>query len=217
MLCFLLATFLEQMRIHCLSCATPLTELPYASGTYCAKCDTTCLTCSGSSINSCSSCRADFTLNSGTSTCVAPNTALITTVVSAYHSYGFEMETSWWSGGAAWSSCGTITVIRATGQTIITATHLNLNYHYQKRMLVSLWWFGGTSETLNIVMKTTGGGAQESLFPGGSQLAGPIPGAAYDPYCSSRTNNYDLIWTAVARDIVFEFFSNSSSANWGLR
>ena len=70
----LLLSLLEQTLINCLTCTSPLTELPYGSGTYCAKCDTTCATCSGSSINSCASCHADFTLNSNTSTCLAPNT-----------------------------------------------------------------------------------------------------------------------------------------------
>ena len=67
----LLATLLPQMEA--VTCDLPFTELPYASGTYCAKCDTTCLTCSGTSITSCSSCPSDFTLNATTSTCVAPS------------------------------------------------------------------------------------------------------------------------------------------------
>ena len=71
------------------SCTTPFTELPYSSGTYCAKCDTTCATCSGTSLNSCASCYGDFTLNSNTSTCTAPNNNTVNTVASLYHGFGF--------------------------------------------------------------------------------------------------------------------------------
>lgn len=77
------------------NCASPFQEVPYSTGTYCAKCDTTCSTCSGSSINQCSTCPTDFTLNSNSSTCEAPVTTSINTVANSYHFFGFIAESSW--------------------------------------------------------------------------------------------------------------------------
>ena len=113
-----------------LSCSAPFTELPYATGTYCAKCDVTCKTCSGTSINSCSSCPTSFTLDSTTGTCVAPATGAIETIASVYHTYGFQMETSIWSGGSGVdSTCGIISVLKAAGTAVISSAW-TLTVHY---------------------------------------------------------------------------------------
>lgn len=203
--------------MSCLACSSPFTELPYASGTYCAKCDTTCITCSGSSINSCSSCPTDFTLNANTSTCTAPSSSQITTVASVYHTYGFEMETSWWSGGSAWSGCGTITVLQTTGTTVISATH-SLSIHYKVRIMMSLWWFGGTSHTLSVQLATTTGGNLITKTQGPTGTAGLIAGASYDPYCAnSQAANFDQEYADATRAVKVNVFSTAAGANWGLR
>lgn len=71
------------------NCSPPFQEVPYSSGKYCAKCDTTCATCSGSAINQCASCPTDFTLNTDTSTCAAPISSTINTVLNNYHFFNF--------------------------------------------------------------------------------------------------------------------------------
>lgn len=86
--CLLLTLLLTQAAA--LACTPPFYELPYDSDSYCGKCDVTCTTCSGTSINSCSSCPTDFTLNSTTSTCMAPSNSTVKGLVSLYHTYGFE-------------------------------------------------------------------------------------------------------------------------------
>lgn len=62
------------------SCSSPFQAVPYNTGYYCAKCDTTCLTCSGSAINQCSTCPTDFTLNTATGNCAEPITTSVNTI-----------------------------------------------------------------------------------------------------------------------------------------
>ena len=73
LICLLVILHILNTNVDAVTCDAPFTQLPYDTGSYCAKCDTTCATCSGSSINSCSSCPVGFTINSNTSTCTAPS------------------------------------------------------------------------------------------------------------------------------------------------
>jgi len=128
---------------YSLTCNQYFQEVPYGTGSYCAKCDTTCATCSGSSINTCSTCPTDFTLDSGTATCTAPISSTVNTILSSYHSYGFEKESTWWGGDAtSWSNCGIITVLHGGIGNYIYTSH-TLDIHYKIRIMASLWTFAG--------------------------------------------------------------------------
>lgn len=117
------------------NCDAPFLEVPYGTGSYCAKCDTTCDTCSGSSINQCRTCPIDFTLN--TNTCNPPISTAINTVANSYHSFGFIAESSWPSSTTF--SCGGFTILQPTVSTNSLITTHKLGIHYQVRIRVAFW------------------------------------------------------------------------------
>ena len=206
-----------------LGCVYPFTELPYGTGTYCAKCDTTCNACSGTSISSCASCPTDFTLNTATSTCVPPANSTVNTVVSQYHTYGFEKESTWGGGEAnPFSGCGTITVLRGVSNDIIYTTH-SLNTHYMVRIKVSLWWFSGTSAITiklynNLTPFTYLGGYQTNYTDSTNGNAGNIAGSAYNgSYCAAIATNVDFTITTSASNNNVKVKFTSASAYWGIR
>ena len=127
--------------------------MPFDSGYYCAKCDTSCLTCAGPGVNECSTCPDDFTLESATSTCIAPRNDTVNTVASNYHSYNFEQEPQW-VGGSGVYSCGLLSVLQgASGTTIYTS--LSLAAHYKIRVLAAFYSFASNSDTFTHHLKTT--------------------------------------------------------------
>ena len=44
-------------------CASSFSQVMVGSNSYCVKCDTTCLTCSGSTMGDCITCPTDFTFD----------------------------------------------------------------------------------------------------------------------------------------------------------
>lgn len=167
------------------NCLTPFQELPYSSGKYCAKCDTTCASCSGSAINQCASCPTDFTLNTNTSTCAAPINSTVNTVLNSYHIFNFEKENTWFGGAAlADSSCGVITVLKgSSGQTIYT-TH-SLGIHYKIRVRVAFWSFDGAARTLTLNYKKADNTGIQSFTSSSTVAANFNTGQSYFPYCST--------------------------------
>ena len=129
-------------------CSSPFQDVPYSTGYYCAKCDTTCSTCLGSAINQCSTCPADFTLNPNSSTCAAPINSTVETIANMYHSFNFISE---WASTSTYN-CGTATFVTPLSSSgAVTVTHIMLAAHYQVRILVAFWSIGTTSYTLSLV------------------------------------------------------------------
>ena len=128
------------------------------------------------------------------------------------------METAFWSGGdGVWSNCGTITVLHATGTATITSTH-SLSIHYKVRILVSIWWFSGSTDSVTLQLATSANAniGSTTVTPAGT--AGTIAGAAYDPYCAnSKATNVDHEFTDNTPSVKVNFKANAASANWGLR
>ena len=82
---------------------------------------------------------------------------------------------------------------------------------------MSLWWFGGTSNTITIQITTSTDGnvASHNVSPTGT--AGTIAGAAYQPYCAnSQAANVDKNFTDNTPSIKVKVKSTAGS-NWGLR
>ena len=69
-----------QIRSVLSSCDPPFASVADSGGSYCVKCDTTCLTCYDAAINNCVTCPTDFTFNDNTSYCIPPYTVSINTV-----------------------------------------------------------------------------------------------------------------------------------------
>ena len=146
---------------------------------------------------------------------MAPSTNEIITMASAYHTYQFEMETSWWSGGVVDSNCGEVTVLKATGTTVIESTH-TLDIHWQVRIMMSIWWFGGTSNTVTIQLTTAANGnlGSATVTPSGVAY---FSGATYNPYCTnSQASNFDQNFTDNTASVKVRVASTAGS-NWGLR
>jgi hypothetical protein len=196
-----------------LACTPPFYELPYDSSTYCGKCDVTCSTCSGTSINSCASCPSDFTLNSTTSTCIAPSSTAISTPVSLYHSYGFELESSWTAPSGVYS-CNSISVVKGVSGDVVSVDH-TLSKNYKVRILVSLWLFSGsTGITMSMKNKVTNGVVlTQTVTP---VILADVTASAYEPYCSgSKAINYNYETLNTATSVTVSF--TSTSALWGIR
>lgn len=152
------------------------------------------MTCSGTSINSCSSCPKDFTLETNTSTCVAPNNNTVSTVASVYHAFGFQKETGWDGGdAAAWSGCGTLTVLRGGSNNIIN-TSATLSPNYKIRVRVAIWWFAGSSSGVTVTIKNSLDATlgSDTAVPTGT--GGWISGSSYPyVYCNnSKATNFEL-------------------------
>lgn len=138
-------------------CSPPFQDVPYSTGYYCAKCDTTCSSCLGSAINQCSTCPTDFTLNPNTSTCAAPINSSVETIANMYHSFNFITE---WDNTNT-NNCGTVTLVTPltpAGSIIITHT---LVAHYQVRIMVAYWSIGASS-TLGLLYSDLKAGSTDS-------------------------------------------------------
>lgn len=190
--------------------------MPYGSGTYCAKCDTTCATCSGSAINLCSTCPTDFVLNSNTSTCTPPMSTTINTIANMYHSFGFVAETSIWAGSSTYS-CGTFTILQPSSSTSSLATLHSLDPHYQIRVIVAFWSLTSQSETLGLtyskadntlIFQNSSGGTVNSNF--GAQSYQPTCGGAYAVNFEQYVN--DSVTNAASVKVSF----TSTAASWGI-
>lgn len=102
------------------------------------------------------------------------------------------METGWTGGTGVYSACGIISVLRATGTSTITVTH-TLQSHYKVRIMVSLWWFSGTSANITVQLATSTNAniGNDTAAPTG--VAGTIAGASLNPYCAnSQATNFEL-------------------------
>lgn len=86
------------MKSVAITCSSGYVALLYGTSGYCAKCDTTCSTCSNEGMNNCVVCPADFTFNSNTSYCIPPNTNQIKTLESSYKFAGFGPVDGWNNG-----------------------------------------------------------------------------------------------------------------------
>lgn len=110
-------------------------------------------------------------------------------------------------------------MLKETGTNTISSPLHSLEVHYKIRIMVSVWWFSGTTNTVNVwITDSTGGNL-------GSGTAGTITpsavstyaGATLDPYCTnSRASNYELYITESTQDIYVKFQSSAGS-NWGIR
>lgn len=162
------------------NCDAPFLEVPYGSGSYCAKCDTTCDTCSGSSINQCQTCPADFTLD--IKTCNPPISTAVNTVANSYHSFGFIAESSW--PGSTTYSCGDFTFLQPTVSTgSLTTTH-KLGIHYQVRIRVAFWSMSGSAETLGLTYSNLDTTTYSVSFSSPSTVNSAFAGQLYTPTCT---------------------------------
>lgn len=158
------------------NCDPPFLE---ASGTYCAKCDTTCDTCSGSSINQCKTCPADFSLN--TNTCDPPISTAINTVANSYHSFGFIAESSWPSSTTY--ACGDFTFLQPTVSSGSLVTTHKLGIHYQVRIRVAFWSMTGSAKTLALTYSNVDT-AYSASFSSPSTVNSAFVGQLYNPTCT---------------------------------
>lgn len=129
-------------------CSPPFQDVPYSTGYYCAKCDTTCSTCLGSAINQCSTCPTDFTLNANSNTCAAPISSTVETIANMYHSFNFISE---WANTAT-QNCGTVTFVKPlTASGSVITYHYKLAAHYQVRIRVAFWSIATSARTLGVL------------------------------------------------------------------
>jgi hypothetical protein len=108
-----LVLLLKEVDAACPAAGNGYVNLLYGTVQYCAKCDTTCLTCSNQGMNNCIQCPADFTFDPSTSYCIPPNTKLINTLESSYKFAGFTPVTGWTGGATVQDSVYKTTVYGA--------------------------------------------------------------------------------------------------------
>lgn len=153
--------------------------MPYSTGYYCAKCDTTCLTCLGSAINQCSTCPQDFTLDANSSTCASPINASVDTIANKYHSFNFITE---WDHTTVFN-CGTVTLIKPLSPaTAVVTTHI-LPAHYQIRVRVAFWTIvAGSSGTMGFTYSDLDSVYEES-FTSTATINSNFLTQSYDASC----------------------------------
>ena len=82
---------------------------------------------------------------------------------------------------------------------------------------MSLWWFGGTTNTITVQLTTATDGSIGSQTASPTGNAGTIANAAYQPYCAnSKAANFDHNFTDNTASVKVKVASTSGS-NWGLR
>ncbi len=115
-------------------------------------------------------------------------------MASQYHAFGFQKETGWTGGdSAAWSSCGTLTVLRGNSGNLISTT-ATLSPHYKIRVRIAVWWFAGSSSGVTVEIKSSGGASLGSGTATPTGTGGWISGSSYPyVYCNnSMATNYEL-------------------------
>ena len=205
--------------IKSLDCPTGYVSLPYGTQQYCAKCDTTCLTCSNTGMNNCITCPTDFTFDTGSSYCLPPSTKQITTIESSYKFVGFTQVTGW-SGGAVTTNVPyAISVYKSSGSDITKVFTVN-SAHYKIRVLVSLWFCGSSSLSDTITLKFTnvsGNQIGASSVTSNIPLASQTTGGTFTIYPSDwRAINLDYSVTDSYSDTITATFSSTNS-NFGIR
>lgn len=90
--------FVYLIKSVTITCSSGYVALLYGTSGYCAKCDTTCSTCSNEGMNNCVACPSDFVFNTNTSYCIPPNTNQINTLESSYKFAGFGAVDGWNNG-----------------------------------------------------------------------------------------------------------------------
>lgn len=108
--------------------------------------------------------------------------------------------------------------MHASGTDTIVVTHA-LKPHYKVQIMVSFWWFSGTSYPITVQLTTS---TDANIGSGTASPSGSAyhAGASYQPYCSgSQSTNYNLNITdsASASSVKVKFKASDVSANWGLR
>ena len=95
-----------------------------------------------------------------------------------------------------------------------------MDVYWQVRVMMSLWWFGGTSHTLTVQLATSADANIDSttVTPAGAAYHA---GAAYQPYCtntqaSNLDHNFTISGTPTA-NVRVKVASSNGAANWGLR
>lgn len=201
---------------HCAqqTCNPPFTAVSNYNGSYCVKCDSTCLTCFDDSVGGCVTCRDNFTLNQNSSYCIPPDDAYIHTVESSYKYYGFTRYGNW--TGASSTDCQYTTVLIPTTPTTLLENVNYLGRHYKLRIVVSAWWFIGATNTdiLMQVFTPTGG----NLLSKAITFASSQTTSNNSKYCTgSYATNIDTgTFNGASTSYVTVRFSSSSSG-WGIR
>jgi hypothetical protein len=108
-----------------------------------------------------------------------------------------------------------VTILGSNSATTLQTTH-TLSYHYQFRVMVSLWWLSSSSGDIRLILSTA---PAQTIIP----ISAPIVSVnatasnSYQAYCgSSLATNYDLNVTNYYDDTITVKF-DSTSADWGIR
>jgi hypothetical protein len=202
-----LAITLSYIRLIYSVCTTPYSEISADSGSYCIKCDTSCLTCYDNGINNCVTCPDDFIFDEDTSYCAPPANNTVDTLEFSYRYRGFSQK-SGWSGGTP-TDCEYTTILKSTGGNIVRSH--TLSPHYQVRILASLWWMNSFTGHITITVTSTAGTLKTIT------TSAPTSVTNNTRYClNSRATNIDETFSTNFATSITVTISGSGS-NWGIR
>lgn len=212
--------FIYLIKNVAITCSSGYVALLYGTTGYCAKCDTTCQTCSNEGMNNCVLCPADFVFNENTSYCIPPNTKQINTLESSYKFAGFSAVDGWNNGYVYQdSNYGTTIYALSAGQSEIYKQFSLDPAHYKLRVLVSLWIYDAGStvtDWVKISMYLDGTTTPNTI----NSVVNNIPVATsggYQIYPSGwRATNVDTSFTDSNHDNAKISFT-SSRALFGIR
>ena len=115
-----------------------------------------------------------------------------------------------WAGGAHYD-CSFVSVLKSSSGSI-TQTHAT-QPHYKLRMLVSVWWLSGSTDTvtINIADGATTIKSQSVLAPSTTTGNNSI-------YCgNSRATNVDFDFTSQRAATSISVSFSASGSDWGIR
>jgi len=136
---------------------------------YCDLCHTTCLTCYGPLLTNCITCPSSFTLDSGNSTCLLPNSATEKAIIQAYYIEGFTALTGWVFSGFSTTTyqCGLRTLLGGTVNDFtidsISIPLSGLPNHFKLRVKCSYYFLNSNGVNKNATITI---GANSNLSTG---------------------------------------------------